>query len=328
MNHTSRCGKSYGKSWGFLLYCVRCRGMDAGPSAGSSSGPYPAGASRPSGIRSAGRNENRTLPPPVCPRYLGQSVASGTLPRPYFHLRRVCVARSCRPALRRRVDVVGPAAQARRVDGLHPVHVFDPRGDAGVGEGRRRAPGVRHVHQEGGLALTGPAPQDLVARDRVVVGAVQLNTMCPSAFAVAVRLVGAGGGLWGVCWSSPACSCSCDEGSGSSSSSSGPGTVTCTSSDSSPPSSVQIPPESHGWPVTRLNTMSSAPLGFRKNIQAFSSPSSSCRLTLLTVAPVNDTEGVVFSNDATGRLKATTTWACRPRPGGAAIGMDCSAVMP
>ena len=87
-----------------------------------------------------------------------------------------------------------------------------------------------------------------------------------------------------------------------------PGRVTCTPSDSVVPSSVQIPPESHGWPVARLNTMSSVPSGSRKNIQALSSPSSSCCLTLLTVAPVNDSEGVVFSNDATAMLKATITW--------------------
>ena len=93
-----------------------------------------------------------------------------------------------------------------------------------------------------------------------------------------------------------------------SASSSGPGSVVCTAEDSVRPSSVQIPPESQGRPVNRLNTMSSVPSGFRKNIQVFSSPFSSWRLTPLTVAPVNDTEGVVFSNDATGRLKATMTW--------------------
>ena len=63
--------------------------------------------------------------PPVLPSAAGLRCAEPSLP----------------PALRRWVDVVGPAAQARRVDGLHPVHVLDPRGDAGVGEGRRRALG-------------------------------------------------------------------------------------------------------------------------------------------------------------------------------------------
>ena len=60
--------------------------------------------------------------------------------------------------------------------------------------------------------------------------------------------------------------------------------------------------------------MSSFPSGSRKNIQAFSSPSSSCRAKLDTKAPVNDTEDVVLSKDCTARLKATITWGRSSSP--------------